>query len=210
MIPLKLPAQFMRHNVWLLGLFALGLTLLSLGGDPWREALRYERAAIVAGEYWRFVTGHFVHGGWRHLLLNLAGLAIMRLLFPRGYSAAEWCLVVLTSLIAIDAGFWWLQPQLQWYVGLSGVLHGVLAAGAVAWWRTESKFMAAALSSLVVGKLCWEQLQGALPLVGDLPVIVDAHLYGAVGGAWVGLALQGLKVRKTKVAGADKHDASSV
>jgi len=75
-----------------------------------------------------------------------------------------------------------LQPQLLWYVGLSGVLHGALAAGGVAWWRYESKPMAALLSAIFFGKLTWEQWQGALRLSGGLPVVVDAHLYGACGG----------------------------
>jgi hypothetical protein len=42
--------------------------------------------------------------------------------------------------------------------------------------------MALAISAIVLGKLAWEQLHGALPLVGEMPVIVDAHLYGAIGG----------------------------
>jgi hypothetical protein len=82
----------------------------------------------------------------------------------------------------IDAGFVLFEPQLQWYVGLSGVLHGALAAGVVAWWRHETRPLALALTLVLVGKLAWEQWHGALPLSGDMPVIVDAHLYGAVGG----------------------------
>ena len=42
------------------------------------------------------------------------------------------------------------------------------------------------LSVVLVGKLAWEQWQGALPLSGDMPVVVDAHLYGAIGGALAG------------------------
>ena len=76
-----------------------------------------------------------------------------------------------------------------WYVGLSGVLHGALAAGAVAWWRYESKLLALLLSAIFAGKLAWEQWHGALPLSGDLPVVVDAHLYGALGGALAGVLL---------------------
>jgi hypothetical protein len=79
-----------------------------------------------------------------------------------------------------------LEPQLEWYVGLSGVLHGALAAGAIGWWRHESRALALALTVVLVGKLAWEQWHGALPLSGDMPVVVDAHLYGAVGGALVG------------------------
>jgi len=38
----------------------------------------------------------------------------------------------------------------------------------------------------LVLKLAWEQLHGASLLVASFPVVVDAHLYGAIGGllAW--------------------------
>ena len=49
--------------------------------------------------------------------------------------------------------------------------------------------MALALTLLLVGKLAWEQWHGALPLSGDMPVVVDAHLYGAIGGALAGAVL---------------------
>jgi hypothetical protein len=97
--------------------------------------------------------------------------------------------IALFSLLAIDAGFVFYEPQLLWYVGLSGVLHGALAAGAVAWWRHESRLLALVLSVIFIGKLVWEQWHGALPLSGDLPVVVNAHLYGALGGALAGLLL---------------------
>jgi hypothetical protein len=61
------------------------------------------------------------------------------------------------------------------------------------WWRTESRTMALALSAIVLGKLIWEQWHGALPLAGEMTVIVDAHLYGAIGGA---LAAAGIEIGK--------------
>jgi rhomboid family GlyGly-CTERM serine protease len=168
---------------WLLGLLVVLLVSLGLLGDPVRLALRYERTAILAGEYWRLLSGHFIHGSNQHLILNLAGLGLIAALFPRGYTAKGWLLVLLLSVLIIDVGFVFYEPQLQWYVGFSGVLHGALAAGAIAWWRSDSALFAAALSVILIGKLIWEQWHGALPLSGDLPVVVDAHLYGALGGA---------------------------
>ena len=176
-----------RRVVWLLGLTFATLVLLALGGEEARLALRYERQALLGGEWLRLVTGHLVHGSSTHLLLNCAGLLLIAALFPRAYSAAQWALVALASALAIDLGFVFLEPQLEWYVGFSGVLHGALAAGAVAWHRHESQRLAWALTAILVGKLAWEQLRGALPLSGDLPVVVDAHLYGAVGGLIAGL-----------------------
>lgn len=176
------PLRYVR-TCWLLGLLFAVLVSLGLLGDTARFGLRYEREAILSGEYWRLVSGHFVHGTHQHLILNLAGLALIAALFPRDYTAKEWLWVLLLSLLAIDLGFVFYEPQLRWYVGFSGVLHGALAAGALAWWRSVPRSLALALTSILVAKLAWEQWHGALPLSGDLPVVVDAHLYGALGGA---------------------------
>src|SRR5690606_33115171 len=46
--------------------------LFELFGDAGREALRYERDALEAGEAWRRLTGHLVHLGRGHLAMNHA------------------------------------------------------------------------------------------------------------------------------------------
>jgi rhomboid family GlyGly-CTERM serine protease len=183
----------------MLGLLLLVLVLLSLLGESGRVALRYEREAVLQGEYWRLLTGHLVHGTWLHLLLNGAGLGLIAALFPQDYSLRGWLSIAAFSVVAIDIGFVLCEPQLHWYVGLSGVLHGALAAGAIAWWRHESRPLALVLSLIFVAKLAWEQAHGALPLSGDLPVVVDAHLYGAVGGVAAGTVLWLLAHRRAAI-----------
>ena len=180
-----------RGSQWLLGLLCAVVVLLSLTGESTTLALRYERDAVLNGQYWRLLTAHLVHGSIRHVLLNLAGLGLIAALFARDFRPMQWVLIWLLSTLAIDVGFVWFEPQLEWYVGLSGVLHGMLAAGAVMWWRTEPKPLALALSLVLMGKLAWEQTRGALPLSGDLPVVVNAHLYGAIGGLIAAVALWG-------------------
>lgn len=186
--------------IWLLGLLGAVSVLLAFGGESARLALRYERVAMLAGEYWRLATGHVIHLGTAHLVLNLAGLVLIGMLFHRDYTARQWLIVFAASALCIDVGFVLFEPQLQWYVGLSGVLHGALAAGAVAWWRHETRPVAFALIAVLAGKLAWEQWRGALPFSGDIPVIVDAHLYGAIGGLiaglGIGLYLHGWSVRR--------------
>jgi rhomboid family GlyGly-CTERM serine protease len=178
-----------RAPAWLLGLVFALVVLLSLGGEKLTAVLRYERSAVLAGQYWRLLTAHLVHGSVQHLLLNLGGLALVAMLFARDFRLGQWLLIWSVSTLSIDVGFVWFEPQLEWYVGLSGILHGLLAAGAVAWLRSEPKPLALALCTILVGKLTWEQTHGALPLSGDLPVVVDAHLYGAMGGTAAGLIL---------------------
>ncbi len=164
---------------------ALVCVLVAAFGDAARELLRYERAAIADGEYWRLLSGHFVHLGYAHLALNLVGLLLVWLLVGRLYNTRRWLLVTAIAIVVMDAGFWFLDADLRWYVGLSGLLHGLLLAGAIAGIRSlpaESLVICA----VVVAKLAYEQIAGPLPgseSVAGGAVVVNAHLYGAVGGA---------------------------
>jgi rhomboid family GlyGly-CTERM serine protease len=154
-------------------------------GDAGREVLRYDRAAIADGEYWRLLSGHIAHLGFRHLLLNLAGLALVWLLVGRRYSTRHWILVAAISVLLMDAGFWFVDAGMRWYVGLSGMLHGLLLAGAIRGLRSlpgES----IVICTLLVAKLAYEQVAGPLPgaeAAAGGAVVVNSHLYGAIGGA---------------------------
>jgi rhomboid family GlyGly-CTERM serine protease len=178
-----------RRGVALLALLGL-LVGLSLGGEPFRRALRYDRSAIAGGQGWRLLTGHLVHFDLHHALLNACGALLMWGLFARDYSLPKWGLILLASLVAIDAGFWWRDPALEWYVGASGLLHGVMAAGTVAHLRRGDPD-GWLLAGFLVLKLVWEQTHGPLPFSGPgTPVVVDAHLYGALAGGLCAVALR--------------------
>src|SRR5438876_6738088 len=73
-----------------LGLILAGscvlLLLASLTGEPGRLLLRYDRAALAAGQWWRLVTAHVVHLDVRHTLLNELGLSLVVALFYRDES----------------------------------------------------------------------------------------------------------------------------
>lgn len=181
--------------VWIVGPVALAVVLFAAAGRNWLPALQYERGALAAGQFWRLITAHLVHLSTWHAVLNLAALALLVGLFPRSYRPIEWLAIAVASAFAIDLGLWFGDPQIEWYVGLSGVLHGVLAAGAVAWWRSESRIFAALLSLIIVAKLAYEQSRGALPFSGSIPVVVDAHLYGAIGGAVTAIIARHLRRR---------------
>ena len=164
------------------------LLFLALTGEPGRLLLRYDRAALAAGQAWRLVTAHLVHLDLRHALVNGCGLALMWALFARDYTARQWLLVVLGAMVAIDAGLWLCDSTVQWYVGSSGVLHGVMAAGAFAHLRRREPD-GWVLAGFLAAKLVWEQWVGPLPLAGGV-VVVDAHLYGVIGGAAVAAFLK--------------------
>jgi rhomboid family GlyGly-CTERM serine protease len=166
------------------------LLALTATGEAGRRVLEYERGALAAGEGWRLVTAHLVHLDLRHAVLNCAGLALMWALFARDYTVRQWLAILAGTAAAIDAGLWLWSSTVGWYVGSSGVLHGVMAAGTLAHLRRRESD-GWLLAAFLAAKLVWEHRVGALPLSGlGAEVVLDAHLYGVLGGAVVAAFLK--------------------
>lgn len=182
-----------RRGDWVLPVAICALLLaVHLAAPDWR----YDRAAILAGEAWRLVTGHLLHADASHLGWNVFGVLLVWFLFARDYTPRQWLAILITSTAVTSAGFLFLEPALEWYVGFSGVLHGCMAAGLVAWLRSTRDPLTWLVSGLFVAKLTWEHLHGALPFTAgtmSLPVVHEAHSYGAIGGALAAACLWGVR-----------------
>jgi rhomboid family GlyGly-CTERM serine protease len=177
---------------------SITLAVAQLGGPAAVGALRYQRDAVLQGEVWRLVTGHLVHANAVHLGWNVAGLVLVWLLFAGEYTVGGWLAVMLASTAAIDLGFLWNEPGLEWYVGSSGVLHGMVAAGLIAWLHERRDPLTLAVLGVFVAKLAWEHWRGPLPMTADtigVPVVHAAHSYGALGGAAAALWLNARRTR---------------
>ena len=164
-----------------LGIIALCLLLQALQLE---DAIRFDRERIGKGEWWLLLSANFVHLGWSHWALNMAGLALILLLFGEHFSLLEWLALIFIDslLLAVSLYFW--DLDLFWYVGFSGTLHGMYAAGLIPEWQ-RSRGFCVLLASALLAKLIWEQVFGALPGTAEAaggPVVVDAHLYGAAWG----------------------------
>lgn len=146
--------------------------------------LRYDRQAVLGGEIWRLFSGNLVHLGWPHVWLNVAGLALIWLLFGALLSPSVWLFHIAWTSLAVGLGLLCFDPNLSWYVGLSGVLHGLFVAGLLAEYKTQRSF-AVLVFAIFSAKLVWEQVYGPLPgseRAAGGNVVVNAHLYGAIGG----------------------------
>ena len=184
-------------TAWLFPIVFVAISaIIMMLGDFGKEALRYDRVWIGQGETWRLISAHFTHLGWPHLTLNGAGLLLVWFLVGGAYSLRVWVAITGVTFATMDIGFWFLNPELNWYVGMSGVLHGLLIAGIVTRLRNIDA-ETAILLLLVAGKISWEQFSGPVPgseSTSGGPVIVDAHLYGALGGA-LGALLSRIRVK---------------
>ncbi|SRR6056297_902531 len=181
---------------WLVSLLVLAVAVLFQALDA-GGALRWERGLLLA-EPWRIVSGHLVHLGWIHLGLNALAAAMLGAAIGRAMPLAGWLWAASISVVAVSGGLALWSPGVQWYVGFSGVLHGLLAAGAIAGLRS-TPWVSGVLLLALAGKLSFEWFAaGGSPvsvLIGGA-VVTDAHLYGALGGILAGLAFLAHKRRR--------------
>lgn len=169
----------------IVGLFMLLMVAAQALAPSWQLLIRYEREAIAAGQWWRLLSGHFLHLDWEHLFLNLAGLALGTWLFGRDHSPRYWLLAGLVTAAGCGLGLYCFVPSVHWYVGLSGMLHGFMIIGFGGWLLAGDRW-GAVLLLLVIGKMLWEQLGGEMPWADPLAggqVVTAAHAWGAVAGA---------------------------
>lgn len=186
-MPLKFHYQYHPvHLLWLVLLLVSG-SLQALG---WVDDWRFNRGLVAQGDVWLLLSGHIVHLNWSHWLLNMAGLSIVAFFFSAHASLTQWLRVILVSACVISAGIWWWLIDIRYYVGLSGVLHGLFLYGAL---RETRVYPASGyvLLTVLIAKLVWEFFNGALPGSEDMAggrVLTEAHLLGAIGGTFVWLA----------------------
>ena len=168
---------------------AIIATAIQLLPQSLQHIVRYDRAGIVEGEIWRVITGHVTHLGWNHLAMNVAGLWLVTYVFAPLGKPWLWATFMFATAILTSAGLFFFKPQLSFYVGLSGILHGIIVIGASRWIQ-EGDWMGFLVLVVVTVKIGWEQTFGALPLSQEMAggsVVVDAHLCGTLGGLFIAL-----------------------
>jgi rhomboid family GlyGly-CTERM serine protease len=161
---------------------------LALGPAP--EAWVFDRAAIAQGEWWRLLTGHWVHSDWQHARWDIAALIVFGLLFE---ARLGWRLplALLVATFGVDAWLWWGDPDLHRYCGLSGILNGLLAAGLVQLWHDLRHPAVLLTAAGAVLKIVVEMHAGqALFTQTAWPSVPAAHAVGLLCGlAWSGLSI---------------------
>jgi hypothetical protein len=142
---------------------------------------------------WVWWTTAWLHGSAQHLWRNLAGVLLLAWLGHLGQvplrSTLAWALAwPLTHL-----GMLW-RPELQAYIGLSGVLHAGVAVVCVHLLTCDHppipRLFAWGLSAGLVTKIIMENPCGPAlihPIGTDIAVAPWAHLAGSVAGATLGL-----------------------
>ncbi len=181
-----------RPELWWFAGLILVFSGSVLFGSVW-HAMKFQPAAVNAGEWWRLLTHPFVHLTWYHLLLDASaffllyhGLIESKLSRRLGFVIASGVGSLLLS--------WWAAPAIatDGLCGLSGIAHGLMAISAVemlrAGRRGSAEWRIGVLTfAIVVSKAAYEAISGHVlfdflyfGMVGE-PVTIS-HAGGIVGG----------------------------
>jgi rhomboid family GlyGly-CTERM serine protease len=161
------------------------IVLLMLAEPVSSQWLMFDRSAIDDGQLWRVLTAHFVHLSPMHLLGNAMGVILLGYIAGRSLSNALGVTLLVWCLLVVGLGLYVFADYLERYVGLSGVLHGlILVAPFVS--PFYSRRIAACFLVLIVAKVLWEQssFYDDMAMVGMIGgrVEANAHLLGTIAG----------------------------
>lgn len=182
------------------GLSVVVLAVMSAELLGWSDALEFRRA-LAATQPWRLLTGHFVHLGFLHAVLNCVALLLLGRLFADRMRPREFFGILAVAPVIISLLFLVALPDLLWYRGLSGVLHALYFAGCVVWIASTSGrarwLPIAALLGGMAKVLLEQPWDSSFPVheVLRIAVVPQAHLIGAIVGTSAGLILR--RVQRT-------------
>lgn len=115
--------------VWL-AMLLTGSTLFQPAGVI-AELGVLQGAAIAEGDWWRVVTGGFLHASIFHLLLNSYFIYIMGELLEPGIGKLRFGIIYGVALLGGSLGALLLTDPLRPTLGASGAAFGLLAAGII-------------------------------------------------------------------------------
>ncbi|MEC8468251.1 MAG: rhomboid family intramembrane serine protease [Pseudomonadota bacterium] len=178
--------------VWLVTSLAI---LLSWSPVEWQYPLVYQRDNF---RWYQLFTANFIHENTRHLLLNLLGLILIGLLARRCMSGPQFAVILVFGLFgAVLAEHVLGQPPYMSITvaetrGLSGALHGLLAASMLYLAVAQDRFALIVLCGLLL-KVSVEAFRGeTLVSSGSVELVaVMGHFGGTIAGLTLAAVLVG-------------------
>jgi rhomboid family GlyGly-CTERM serine protease len=151
-----------------------------------QSSLIFDHEKIVNGEYWRLISGNFVHVSYLHTLMNAFGILLLRQLFKEHLKTNELITFLPLAGISIGTGLYVFSPDIQKYAGFSGILYGYFFYTACLSIYHKNYHYGVPVVIVVCGKTFYEKFlvtpSTTTEAFFDMPIAIDAHLYGLIFG----------------------------
>jgi membrane associated rhomboid family serine protease len=131
--------------------------------------------SVADGEWYRLVTGGFLHAGFLHIAFNMFLLFILGRMLEPAIGTPRFVGIYLASLFAGALGALALTDPIQLTVGASGAIFGVLGATVIIARGRGLNDIAGQLGFLLLFNLAFT--------FGAANISVGGHLGGLAGGA---------------------------
>jgi membrane associated rhomboid family serine protease len=143
---------------------------------------------VADGEYWRLITGGFLHSGLIHLLFNMWILLFLGRELEPVLGRARYIALYVTSLLGGSAGALLLQPQAI-TVGASGAVFGLMGAAFVLYRQRGIDPMQAGIGPMILLNLA---ISFIVPNIS-----IGGHLGGLFAGGLAALVMERLSKRRS-------------
>ena len=168
------------------------------GGTIWNHGVLYGPALTAHNlaapfpysgthQYWRLVTGGFLHDGFFHILINMASLYFVGMVLEPAIGRLNFAAVYVASLLAGSAGALLFQPGVP-TVGASGAIFGIFGALIIVAYHRGIPIWQSGLGFVLVINLIF-----SLTFSG---ISIGGHLGGLVAGLICGELIVQLSERR--------------
>ena len=138
---------------------------------------------ILAGQWWRFLSANFLHGGLQHILFNMFSLYMWGRFVEGIYGHAKTAVIVLASSLMTTAISFAFSPNNS--LGASGIAFGLMGA-LLAFGKHNpaafERFFGGGMTAMVVINLLYGFFASSIDGFGHLGGLVGGFL-GAMGAA---------------------------
>jgi membrane associated rhomboid family serine protease len=135
---------------------------------------------VAGGDWWRIVTGGFLHAGLLHIAFNMFALYILGGLLEPAIGTRRFLGIYAVSLLAGSAGALILSPN-ETTVGASGAIFGLMSAAFIVARHRGIEQLAQQIGFYVVLNL--------VITFGVSGISVGGHIGGLIGGALAALLI---------------------
>jgi len=175
LIIINVAAFIAEGNITLTGratnsVFEKGALLGSLAGQ-----------GVAHGQWWRIITGGFLHEGLLHIAFNMYVLYVLGQMLEPALGRLRFAVIYSVSLLAGSLGALIVAPH-SLTVGASGAVFGLMGAAAVEMRARQIPVMQSGVGGLIVINLI---ISFTLPGISW-----GGHVGGLIGGALAATALQ--------------------